>query len=67
MIEHKSSIDLRYEKHIIAKELLKLAHELDIIIIVDAILFSYYIGEREGMYAKHLVLQILAIKDGLEI
>lgn len=62
MIEHKSSIDLRHEKHIIAKELLKLAHELDIIIIVDAILFSYYIEEREGMYAKTPSLSDLGYK-----
>lgn len=62
MIEDKSSVDLRYEKHIIAKELLKLAHELDIIIIVDAILFSYYIEEREGMYAKTPSLSDLGYK-----
>ena len=62
MIEDKSSADLRYDKHIIAKELLKLAHELDIIIIVDAILFSYYIEEREGLYAKIPSLSDLGYK-----
>lgn len=62
MIEHKSTVDLRYEKHIVAKELLKLAHNLDIIIIVDAILFSYYIEEREEMYAKTPSLSDLGYK-----
>ena len=38
--------------HTIAKTLSKLAHELDVIIIVDAMLFSYYIEEREGIDAK---------------
>ena len=48
--------DLRHERHIIARELSKLAHELDIIIIVDAMLFSYYIEDREGIESKYPTL-----------
>ena len=51
-IEARGIRDLHHEMHTIAKTLSKLAHELDVIIIVDAMLFSYYIEEREGIDAK---------------
>ena len=51
-IEARGIRDLHHEMHTIAKTLSKLAHELDVIIIVDAMLFSYYIEEREGWDAK---------------
>ena len=51
-IEARGICDLHHEMHTIAKTLSKLAHELDVIIIVDAMLFSYYIEEREGIDAK---------------
>ena len=44
--------DFRHSRQVIARELCKLAHELDVIIIVDAMLFSYYIEEREGIEGK---------------
>ena len=53
MIETRAEYDSRYCRQMIAKELCKLAHELDVIIIVDAMLFSYYIEEREGIEGKH--------------
>ena len=52
-IETKECRDLRHYRQMIAKELCKLAHELDVIIIVDAMLFSYYIGDGEGMEGKY--------------
>lgn len=54
MIEHKESKDfVRYNRQIIAKELRKLAHELDVIIIVDAMLFSYYVEDGVDIEDKH--------------
>lgn len=53
MIDARGYKDLHQERYCIARELCKLAHELDIILIVDAMLFSYYIEEREGIDAKH--------------
>ena len=53
MIENSVYQDLRQNNQIIAKELCKLSHELGVIIIVDAMLFSYYIEEREGIEGKH--------------
>lgn len=52
MIETRECHDLRHCRQIIAKELCKLAHELDVIIIVDAMLFSYYICDGEGIEGK---------------
>lgn len=52
-IETREDYDLRYYRQMVAKELCKLAHELDVIIIVDAMLFSYYIGDGEGMEGKY--------------
>lgn len=52
-IEVSGDYGLRNHRQVIAKELCKLAHELDVIIIVDAMLFSYYIGDGEGMEGKH--------------
>ena len=52
-IETRGDYDLRYHRQMIAKELCKLAHELEVIIIVDAMLFSYYIGDGEGMEGKY--------------
>lgn len=53
LIETTEFHGLRHERQLIAKELYKLAHELDVIIIVDAMLFSYYIGDGEGMEGKY--------------
>lgn len=52
-IEVRGDYDLRHHRQMIAKELCKLAHELDVIIIVDAMLFSYYIGDGEGIEGKY--------------
>lgn len=52
MIEDNTFRDTRIANHNIARRLLKLSHEMDIIIILDAMLYSYYIEEREGVDGK---------------
>ena len=59
MIEDIVSRDTRNSSHNIARRLLKLSHELDIIIILDAMLYSYYLEDREGIDGKRPCLSDL--------